>query len=154
MRRKEREITEPEIIESVFSLTDVCRVAFASGNEPYIVTMNFGYQYGERPILYFHCAAEGRKIDMLRKNNYVCFQVDTDHRLYKGSKGCDWGMSYKSIVGFGNISVVLDKAERKMALDLIMDHYGGRGVYNYNEKVLARTTILRLDISEMTGKQA
>jgi nitroimidazol reductase NimA-like FMN-containing flavoprotein (pyridoxamine 5'-phosphate oxidase superfamily) len=154
MRRKEREITDQRMIESVFSSADVCRVAFASANEPYIVTMNFGYQPGDKSILYFHCAREGKKIDMLGKNNYVCFEVDTDHRLYNGPKGCDWGMSYKSIVGYGYIFVVVDNDERKRALDLIMDHYSGKGVYGYDERIMARTAILRLEISDMTGKQA
>jgi uncharacterized protein len=153
MRRKEREITDIQIIESVIADADVCRVAFADNNVPYIVTMNFGYLPGKNNILYFHCAPEGRKLEMLRKNNHVCFQMDTGHRLYKGSKACGWGMKYKSVVGYGDLSIVTDVDERKKALDKLMDHYGGNGVYVYGKKIMTRTTILRLEISEMRGKQ-
>lgn len=154
MRRKERKITDIKVIDSIFACADVCRVAFADNNTPYIVTMNFGYLRGEKPVLYFHCAHEGRKMEMMKKNNYVCFQMDTGHLLYKGSKACGWGMKYKSVVGYGNISIVTDENERKKGLDLLMDHYSGDGVYDYIEKQLTRTTILKLEISEMTGKQA
>ena len=153
MRKKDREITDNKEIESIISLADVCRIAFADNNTPYIVTMNFGYEGGENPHLYFHCATEGRKLDMLQNNNYVCFEMDIDHAVYKGEKSCDWGMNYSSVVGYGKIFVVDHFDEKLAGLSHIMDHYGGSGDYSFDENVLARTTILRLNISEMTGKR-
>jgi uncharacterized protein len=153
MRRKEREITKITDIESIILKSDVCRIALANENMPYIVTMNFGYSPGKPPILYFHCAREGRKLEMMRQNNFVCFEMDTDHCIQKGEKGCDWGMNYSSVVGYGRISIVEDNAERITGLNSIMDHYGGYGFYSYDEKVLSGTTILKLEISEMSGKR-
>jgi len=153
MRRKERKLTDKEKIESIISSSDVCRIALANNNIPYIVTMNFGYVGGENQCLYFHCAPEGRKLEMIQRNNYVCFEMDTNHEIYKGEKGCDWGMNYASIVGYGKIFIVDDKVERNKGLGHIMDHYGGSGAYSFDELVLARTTILRLDITEITGKK-
>ena len=153
MRRKEREIKDIESIESIISNSDVCRIAIADHDIPYIVVMNFGYEGGENPCLWFHCANEGRKLDMIKRNNHVCFQMDTDHNLYFGEKGCDWGMKYSSVVGYGNISVITDPVLRKTGLDSIMKHYGGDKSFTYDEKVMVRTTILRLDITEMTGKK-
>ena len=106
MRRKDREITEPESIEKIIRKADVCRIALANGDIPYIVTLNFGYSGGTHPCLYFHCAPDGRKLDMIEKNNWVCFEMDTDHELISGEKGCDWGMKYSSVVGYGRISVI------------------------------------------------
>jgi nitroimidazol reductase NimA-like FMN-containing flavoprotein (pyridoxamine 5'-phosphate oxidase superfamily) len=154
MRRKDREISDQSLIEAVISQSDVCHIAFADSNTPYIVTMNFGYSGSEKPGLYFHCAPEGRKLEMMRKNNRVCFQMDTDHRLTKGEKGCDWGMKYKSVVGYGILSVVGNDEDRKKGLNLIMDQYGGSGKYNYDPKVFSRTIILYLEITEITAKQA
>ena len=153
MRRKEREITETILIEDIIMKADVCRIAMANDNIPYIVTMNFGYSAEPEPALYFHCANEGRKLEMIAKNSFVCFEMDTDHELYIGPKGCDWGMKYTSVVGTGNISVVKGKEEKKAGLDLIMKHYGGEREFTYDEKVFARTTTLRLKIIEMTGKK-
>jgi nitroimidazol reductase NimA-like FMN-containing flavoprotein (pyridoxamine 5'-phosphate oxidase superfamily) len=153
MRRNERGISDIQIIEEIIRKADVCRIAIANGNIPYIVTMNYGYEGIPEQRLYFHCANEGKKLEMIRKNNYVCFEMDTDHQIYSGIKGCDWGMKYSSVVGYGNISIITETEAIKTGLNCIMSHYGSEGEYFYDEKVLERTTILRLDIIEMTGKK-
>lgn len=153
MRRTEREVSEIQEIEEIIMKADVCRIAFANDNIPYIVTMNFGYSGGDQPYLYFHCATEGRKLEMIKKNNYVCFEMDTDHKIYKGEKGCDWGMKYSSVVGFGKISVLKDMVSGIEGLNCIMAHYSDRKDFSYDEKNLEITTILRLDVQEMTGKR-
>ncbi|TAL60504.1 MAG: pyridoxamine 5'-phosphate oxidase family protein [Bacteroidetes bacterium] len=153
MRRNEREVSDNRVIEEIIRKTDVCRIALANDNIPYIVTMNFGYTALPEPRLYFHCANKGRKLEMIIKNSYVCFEMDTDHQIYTGFKGCDWGMKYSSVIGYGNISIVTDAEAKKTGLNCIMKHYGGDKEYSYDEKVYKRTTILRLDIEEMTGKK-
>ncbi len=152
MRRKDRQISDMTDIESIISQSDVCRVAFADMNIPYIVTMNFGYCGGESPCLYFHCAPGGRKLEMIAKNNYVCFEMDTGHKLYGGEKGCDWGMNFSSVVGYGKISVISDKALKINGLNTIMSQYSDRKDFSYDENILESTTILKLDIEEITGK--
>jgi uncharacterized protein len=153
MRRKDREINDINEIEEIISKADVCRIAFADNNIPYIVTMNFGYTRGENKTLWFHSAHEGRKIDLIRKNAIVCFEMDIDHELYGGEKGCDWGMHFKSIVGYGKISIVTSGSERITGLDSIMEHYSGQSGFTYDEKVLDSTTVLKLEIDEISGKK-
>jgi len=153
MRRKDRQISEIPDIENIISEADVCRVAFADNNMPYIVTMNFGYSGGEEPCFYFHCAKEGKKLDMIRKNNFVCFELDTGHELYKGENGCDWGMKFSSVVGYGRITVIEERESRIAGLDCIMSHYSDRSGFSYDERILGNTTVLRLKIEEMTGKR-
>jgi len=153
MRRNERGTSDILVIEEIIRKVDVCRIAIAFNNIPYIVAMNFGYKGIPEQRLYFHCANEGRKLEMIRQNNYVCFEMDTDHQIYSGIKGCDWGMKYSSVVGYGIISIVIENEAKKIGLNYIMNHYGGEGEYFYDEKVLERTIILRLDIKEMTGKK-
>ena len=153
MRRKDRQIKDIRDLELIISQSDVCRIAFADNNLPYIVTMNFGYSGGDNPAFYFHCAGEGKKLEMMRKNNFVCFELDTDHEIYEGENGCDWGMKYSSIVGYGKISVLEEQESRIHGLDCIMSHYSHRKEFTYDERVLGNTTILRLDIEKMTGKR-
>jgi nitroimidazol reductase NimA-like FMN-containing flavoprotein (pyridoxamine 5'-phosphate oxidase superfamily) len=153
MRRKDREINNISEIESIISRCDVCRIAFADNNTPYIVTLNFGYCPGEKSCFYFHCAPAGRKIEMIAKNNHVCFEMDTDHILTSGEKDCDWGMKFSSVVGYGKISIVNNNEERKKGLDCLMSHYSNRKEFTYDERIMYRTVILRLDIEDMTCKQ-
>jgi len=154
MRRKERQITEINEIESIIQKADVCRIALADGTNPYLVTMNFGYAGGSEKRIFFHCASEGRKLDIIRKNNYACFEFDIGHNLYTGEKACDFGMNYESVVGWGNISIVTSRSEKITGLNQIMSHYTGKNDYSYDDdSILDRMLILRLDISTMTGKR-
>ena len=79
--------------------------------------MNFGYSGGAEKKLFFHSAGDGRKIDMIRKNNHVCFEMDTDHDLKSGREACDFSMKYSSVVGWGDIFIVSDDEERREGLN-------------------------------------
>ena len=153
MRRNDREISAIPEIEEIILKADVCRIALANDNDPYIVTMNFGYVNIPEQTLFFHCANEGKKLDMIRKNSKVCFEMDIDHKLYKGKKSCDWGMKFTSILGYGKIYIVTEKEEKIAGLNSIMAHYSGESEFIYDDNVLEQTSILKLEINEMTGKK-
>jgi len=153
MRKKEREISDIAEIESVINAADVCRIAFADNGVPYIVTMNFGYTRGTTTRIYFHCAREGRKLEMIKKNNYVCFEMDTDHQLVKGEAPCDFSMKYRSVVGYGHISILDDESEKVTGLNSIMSHYSDSSSFTYNPGILAKTILLCLEITEISGKR-
>jgi nitroimidazol reductase NimA-like FMN-containing flavoprotein (pyridoxamine 5'-phosphate oxidase superfamily) len=153
MRRKEREITDIREIEDIISTADVCRIALANNNVPYMVTMNFGYEGEGKKKLFFHCAREGRKLEIISKNNYVCFEFDVDHDLYKGRTACDFGMRYRSVVGYGRVVIVTDNDEKKQGLNALMLHYAKGKKFTYKQSALDKMLLLRLDILEMRGKK-
>lgn len=153
MRKKDREIKDTKELKEILQKADVCRIAFAVDGAPYIVTMNFGYVWGNHLTIYFHCAKEGKELELMRKNNTVCFEMDTDHEIVEAANACDWGMKYRSIVGRGSLESITDENEKKKGLDCIMDHYGFNGKKQYDEKVLHTTEILRLTVTEFTGKK-
>jgi nitroimidazol reductase NimA-like FMN-containing flavoprotein (pyridoxamine 5'-phosphate oxidase superfamily) len=152
MRRSDRQIHDRDELESILNQADVCRIAFAAGNTPYIVALNYGFAWEEELVFYFHCAKAGRKLELLQVNDRVCFQLDTGHALIEGERACDWGMNYRSIVGYGRLSIIVDPAEKRMGLDLLMNHYGHSGG-GYDEKVFAMTEVLKLEVTEVTGKK-
>ena len=152
MRRRDREINDLSEIEKIIQTADCCRIALFDNEFPYIVTMNFGYENSGSGIIYFHCANKGKKIELIRSNPNVCFELDTDHNLISSDIACDNGMTYKSIVGYGVMKIVTDDEERRTGLNSIMKHYTGRNNFNFDPNTLSVTTVLRLDIKEMTGK--
>jgi uncharacterized protein len=154
MRRTEREVTDITEIESIIYGSDVCRIALADNNIPYIVTMNFGYSSGIVKKLFFHCSREGRKLEMIRKNNYVCFEMDSGHKLTEGEVACDFSMKYKSVVGWGRIHIIDTDEGKREGLNIIMNQYTGKIDFTYKVKSLSDIFILRLDITEMTGKHS
>ncbi|MDH6355628.1 nitroimidazol reductase NimA-like FMN-containing flavoprotein (pyridoxamine 5'-phosphate oxidase superfamily) [Dysgonomonas sp. PH5-45] len=154
MRRKDREVTTKEEIVEIFSKADACRIAFSVDNVPYIVCLNYGYEWeGETPVLYFHCAHEGKKLEQMARNNYVCFQLDTEHELYHREDIVYCTMNYASVVGMGYLKTVEDEAERIKGLNLLMMHHGHRAPVEYPEGSMRRTTVLRLDVTEYTAKR-
>ncbi len=153
MRRKEREIKDLKEIEDIIERADVCRIALSDNNIPYIVTMNFGYQKGSKPALFFHSAQEGKKIEIIKRNNVACFQMSIDHKLGKTGVRCDCGMQYKSVVGMGRISFVTKKEDKIDALKMIMNQYIKADNHDFEDDFVEITQVLRLDIDEISGKK-
>lgn len=157
MRRKDREIMERTEIMDVLRRCDVCNVAFADGNMPYVIPMNFGIvEEAERTVLCFHCAGEGKKLEMLSKNARVAFAASCNHVLEReDSDHCT--MRYESVCGSGTMRMA-DDPEKLSALDAIMSHYrlgkAEKKPFAYSESLLARTTVLLLEIEQMSGKRS
>jgi len=152
MRRKDREIKDIDELESIMKKAKACRIGLCDQNKPYVVPVSFGYQDG---CLYFHSAREGKKINILKENKNVCFEVDIDVELVKSRDPCGWSMKYRSVIGFGAASFIVDSEDKKNAMDIIMSHYSDEtGDFNYSPKMLGVVAIIRIDIREMTGKKA
>lgn len=149
MRRKEKQITDKKQMEQILAQAQVCRLAMVDKGQPYVVPLNFGYGDGS---LYFHSAPEGRKIDVLKADPQVCFEVDELVKMNKAAAACDWGVSFKSVIGTGTARILDTPAEKKAGLDIIMAHYSSRS-FDYPEEMLAKTAVIQVTIHEMTGKQ-
>ncbi|KPJ77380.1 MAG: pyridoxamine 5'-phosphate oxidase [Deltaproteobacteria bacterium SG8_13] len=150
MRRKEKEINSTAEIESIIAAAVVCRLAMVDGDRPYIVPLCFGY---ENRTLYFHSGRKGKKIEVLRNNPNVCFEFDQDCRVLERPDACDWGMAYRSVVGYGKASFVTSVEQKRKALDVIMRHYGGRGG-PYSDARIEMTQVIRVEIRRMSGKRS
>lgn len=150
MRRIEKQINDNARIEQIIDKIKVCRLGLTDGYEPYIVPMNFGYKDG---VLYFHSAAEGRKIELIKKNPIVCFEMDRLLKMVKAKEACDWGAQYESVMGVGKAQILETLPEKKQGLDIIMAHYSDRS-FEYPEKMLKKTAVLKVTITRITGKQS
>lgn len=151
MRRKDREITDRSVIDDIINRAQVCRLAFCNEDIPYIVPMNFGYRDN---CLYFHCAREGKKLDMLKNNHVVCFEIDIDHEIIKDDNPCEWGIKYRSVIGYGKAELIPELNKKKDALDTIMSKYSDITHYDYPENAVRNIEIIKITIAEVTGKKA
>ncbi|MGB5749144.1 MAG: pyridoxamine 5'-phosphate oxidase family protein [Desulfobacterales bacterium] len=151
MRKSEREIASREEIDAIIRGSDVCRLAFAVADEPYIVPVSFGYD-GDR--LYFHTAGTGRKIDCIAANNRVCFEVERNVQLVKDDeKPCRWSFSYESVIGFGEVCELQSPEAKARGLNHIMEHYSGRA-WEFDSAAMKTTRVWQVSISSVTGKRA
>lgn len=150
MRRQEREVKDSLVLEDIIKKSMVCRVAFHGDEFPYVLPMNFGYKDN---ALYFHCAKEGKKIDLIRQNNKVAFEITQDSKLVTGEASCQWTTEYRSVFGTGIVEILTDNEEKIKGLDVLMQHHGKMD-NSYVPKLLDRLTVLKLNISSWSGKQA
>jgi nitroimidazol reductase NimA-like FMN-containing flavoprotein (pyridoxamine 5'-phosphate oxidase superfamily) len=120
---------------------------------PYIVPVNFGYQ---DQSLYIHSAREGRKIEMLRRDNRVCFEITAEAELIRSDQACRWGTKYRSIVGFGQAFFLEGMAEKAKGLDILLRHYAlsPGEFFHYEEADLAKVAVIQIKITAMTGKKS
>lgn len=105
MRRKDREITGRENIEPILRACKTCRVAMIADGAPYVVPLNFGYTWDDDGLtLYFHSGLKGKKIDALRADPRVCFELDTEQGVTgEGDIACRYSFAFSSIVGYGSM---------------------------------------------------
>ncbi len=69
MRRTDREVKDTAEIMKIIEKCDVCRLGLSDGNVPYVVPMNYGYEYSDGKLtLYFHGAKEGKKLQIIQNN--------------------------------------------------------------------------------------
>jgi uncharacterized protein len=153
MRRSEKEIKDIKLIHNILNEADVCRVGFSKANKPYIVPMNFGFDEGH---IYLHSSVEGKKMEILRENKNICFEVDVKRELVKSEKPCNWGMKYLSVMGNGTAELIEKPEEKIKALDIIMDKYDDEGLnsYEYLESSLKSTIVIKLNLAELTTKKS
>ena len=152
MRRRDREITDKQDILEVMRKCDVCRIALHDGDYPYIVPLNFGLQVeNDMPVLYFHGALEGKKYELIEKDNRASFEMDCGHQLVLDKAQGNCAMEYESVIGQGYIEM-LNEEEKYEALRILMKQYR-REDFPFNEKVIPMTAVFRLRVESMTGKR-
>ncbi|MDO4582870.1 MAG: pyridoxamine 5'-phosphate oxidase family protein [Planctomycetia bacterium] len=155
MRRHEREITDPKKIQAILEKCDVCRIGLTDETAPYIVPMNFGFSLENGLLtLYFHGASEGRKLDLIRKNPHVGWEMDTNHQLLEGGNlPCRYGMAYQSLIGTGTITILETTEEKQFGLQKIMEHYAPPRRWHFPPESLKHVTVLALHITSISGKE-
>ena len=153
MRRANREITDPSRFQSILDQSNICQLALIDGDYPYVLPLNFGYDYQEGMLtLYFHCAREGKKLDCIKKHNSAAFSVVGESRMVAGPLPCNCTMAYGSVMGQGKIEIIEGEGERLHAMKRLMDHCGWKGETPFNPQSLAAVCLLRLRAESVTGK--
>lgn len=127
MRRKDREVTNRADIQAILQQCRVARIAFQDEEAPYIVPMNFGYEWrGGTLILYFHCALEGKKLELMKHCPKVGVEMDCGHQLVGEGKACSYGFLFQSITGWGVAELAETVEEKQHGLKRLMLQQTGK----------------------------
>jgi uncharacterized protein len=148
MRRKEKKIVDHAELRRILRDARVCRVAMCDGDRPYLVPLTFALD-GDDLVL--HSATAGRKLEVLRRNPAVCFEVEEAVEVAPAATGCEFGMRYRTVIGEGDVEFVEDRAERARLLALFGPRYGAPDG-PLAEAAVDRTCVLRVRVRKLTGK--
>jgi hypothetical protein len=155
MRRKDREITNLDDKIAIIKGCKICRLGLSENNYPYVIPLCYGYTFeNEILTLFFHGAIEGKKNDIIQKNNNACFEIDCDTKLIEGQIPCEYGYEFKSIIGFGKIVFLETNEEKAVGLNHLMKHQTGKEmVYSFSDEELSTVCVFKMIVEEFTGKQ-
>ena len=150
MRRNDRKLD----FSTILDLLDRCRVvrlAMIDGQEPYIVPLNYGYTCENGQItLFCHSAKVGRKLDVMRVNPLVGFEMDTDYLLQTHEKACGHTNLYSSVIGTGTFEL-LSGESAKAALSVLMRHQTGRD-FTFTDEQIASVAVFAIRVKTISGK--
>jgi len=123
MRRKQCEIKDIKQIEALLGRATIGRLATSGADGyPYITPVNYVWWNGS---VYFHCAHEGEKIDNIRRDNRVCFEVDIP-LSYLGLEydptrpTCHVHQLYHCVIIRGRAEIVQEIDEKVESLNALM----------------------------------
>ena len=152
MRRKDREMQNINEIFDILLRCDTIRIGIQGGEYPYVVPVSFGAELvGERPVIYFHCAREGQKLNLIEKNPNVC--IEADRFIRTDSTGHGITTRYESVIGFGRCRFAESEDEILHGMQLFINHYG------YTDYPLQQCQSLRglklgvVEIDTVSGKR-
>ena len=152
MTKRELQITDENQILSILDTAKVLHLGLCVDNEPYVVPMNYGYTMEDgKLVIYLHSAVRGKKLDMIRANPKVFFEMDCDRTPFEGKKPCQYGLAYSSIMGRGTARIVEDVEEKIRAMSVLMKTQTGKD-FSFDEKLVSIVAVIRIDVSEYTAK--
>ena len=153
MTKRERQVTDEKQILQILNTAKVLHLGLAVNNEPYVVPMNYGFclENGKLTV-YMHSALKGKKLDMIRENPKVFFEIDCDMEPFgEGDIPCQYGMVYSSIMGKGKACIVEDVEEKIRAMKVLMKTQTDKD-FSFDDRLVSIVAVIRIDVSEYTAK--
>ncbi|MCI0497872.1 MAG: pyridoxamine 5'-phosphate oxidase family protein [Thermoplasmata archaeon] len=152
MRHPHKAMDSREDIDALLASERLMTIAMCRDGEPYLVTVDYGYDPGER-CFYFHCATRGKKMDYLRANPTVWGQVMADD----GYVQTECEHRFRSVHFRGRAEVVEDLDEIKKALVVLIDQQEDEPG-PVAERLLAKVdptklAVVRIRVDSFTGKR-
>lgn len=149
MRRKDREITDRAEIDAILAEGNLMRIALVDGDMPFLVPVHYVFDGKD---LFFHSAKAGSKMEILARNDNVCFEVGLDHGTIEAEVACDFEARHRTVIGIGKARAVEAEAEKVAVLDRIVARFTDRR-FEYPKATLAHTAVTRIEIVSVKGKK-
>ena len=153
MRRKDREVTNTEEVLKIINKTKYLHLGIKDNVYPYIVPMHYGYTYENGKFtFYMHCAKEGYKLNLLKKDAHVSLELECEvEDVSGGDVPCRYGATFASFMGKGIAEIVEDVDEKKHGLEVLMLHQTGQH-FTMTEEMTKMVTVVKVIVQEYSAK--
>ena len=94
---------------------------------------------------------EKSKLELLRQNPNICFELDCDLVPFEGKVACQYGLSYTALSGRGRAVIVEDTAEKMEAMSILMKTQTGKD-FTFNERLVSIVAVIRVDVTDFAAK--
>lgn len=153
MRRKDREITDFNIMLEAVKEADCVRLGLIDDRGAYIVPLNFGYEAVDgRLILYIHSADAGKKMELIKASPYVSFEIDTNHGLITHATGCRYSYRFKCVMGHGHITILDSDADKRHGFRRIFAHYTDNPDISLELPSINAAAVIKIEVTDWTCK--
>ena len=153
MRKREREVTDLAEIRSILDQCKILHLGLSDDGQPYVVPLNYGYLIeDERLTFYLHGATEGYKYEVLKKNPKVSFAMECNAVPFEGKTACQYGMSYRRLMGKGTAVLITDPEEKQRGMSVLMKTQTGKD-FEFNEKLVSIVNVIKIITDEYSAKQ-
>ena len=116
---------------------------------PYSVPLSLART--DEKTFYFHCATEGKKLDILREKPHVCLTAVSKCKPTVGPKDGSFTLEFKSAIAFGKAEIVADDNEKREALRAICQRFLPTHMDAFDaavERSMSRTAVVRITLTE------
>ena len=153
MTRREHQIFDVDKILEILEKSKVVHIGMVDGDEPYVVPMNYGYTLEDSELcIYLHGATVGRKIDIIKANPKVFFEMECDVTPFEGKVACQYGTTYASVMGLGKAEVLETPEEKIDGLVKFMKTQTGKD-FAFDEKMVSIVSVIKITAKDFTAKK-
>ncbi|MFC3396581.1 pyridoxamine 5'-phosphate oxidase family protein [Brenneria rubrifaciens] len=149
MRRDDREITDAREIEQIIQAARVMYLGLSSDDIPFVVPVFYAW---DGQALYFHSARSGTKIEIMKRNNKVCFVISVDQGVIDDAMVCNFEARHRTVIGLGEAVFIEDEEEKITALSRIVERFTTRPS-GFPAANLKATQVIRINILSLKGKK-
>ena len=148
MRSKANLLTNEEVENILKTSPNGTLALYGENGYPYSVPVNFVYSDGK---IYFHGAAEGYKLDCMKKDPHVSFSVIGKDDIAKEN----FTTLFSSVIAFGTIRVIDTIEEKIPVLEAMVGKYSAEFMESGKELIRkgCGSVAYELTIDHMTGKK-
>ena len=152
VRRQNRVLNDEKRINELLTISEYCFINFGIAENGYAYGLPMSYTYDEDSnSLYFHCAPQGQKLDMMQTNNKVSVCVVGVTKPIAE----EFTTLYESVIVYGRADLHLTDDEKRKALQLLVKKYSAgfedKGEV-YIDRSWSRTQCFRVKIEHVTAK--